>query len=566
MASELVGALLDAWWQGILLAALTLIGLRAIRLDAASRYGVLMIALSMATLAPAWNLLVRSSPPAAWNFLARSSPPAAWNFLARSSPPATQAPVVSAPRAPLADVAPAPSGLEAPPALRLPHGAWVRWLVAAWLGLALWRLGRIAASALALWRLARTSAPAPDRVVDLLDSRRERLGLPPIEVRTAPNVSSPLSTGLGRRCVYLPSALARDWSPEQLEPVLLHEAAHLVRRDAWTNLLSRLATAVLPLQPALAWLARRLADERELACDALALEWYPRPRAYAEALLRVASLRSAGPAPILSHAMASTSKLSRRIQRIQGGPHMKPSVSKRPALVLSAAALGAVALACGKTPRVHIDSEASAAPAPVVAPAAAPAAPRPAPAPAVAPSPAPTPAPAPAPIVSAELSLRAQERLAAEHRALRERQRELRRELREEMRVQREAVRESIRAARESARESLSQARRVRVQEREVEAQAERLEREAERLAESVAKDAERIAESLAREAERLAEELAREVEALAEEMERELEQLELGGIEREVERELEGIETEVERELEDRRPGRPPVGAAILF
>jgi hypothetical protein len=66
---------------------------------------------------------------------------------------------------------------------------------------------------------------------------------------------------------------------------------HLRRRDDWMNLLQRVALVLFPLNPALVWLDRRLASERELACDDGVLAATHMPRAYATCLASIAERR-----------------------------------------------------------------------------------------------------------------------------------------------------------------------------------------------------------------------------------------------------------------------------------
>jgi tetratricopeptide (TPR) repeat protein len=73
-----------------------------------------------------------------------------------------------------------------------------------------------------------------------------------------------------------------------LELVLEHELAHIRRRDFWTEVLARAATALLWFHPA-AWAAlKNLRRERELACDDAVLDLGVKPSDYAAQLLKMA--------------------------------------------------------------------------------------------------------------------------------------------------------------------------------------------------------------------------------------------------------------------------------------
>ena len=84
----------------------------------------------------------------------------------------------------------------------------------------------------------------------------------------------------------LPDA-ARQWSGEQLRSVLLHELAHIKRRDTIVQLLAQVACALHWFNPLVWFAAWRLHVERERACDDLVLASGVRPSAYAGHLLDV---------------------------------------------------------------------------------------------------------------------------------------------------------------------------------------------------------------------------------------------------------------------------------------
>jgi beta-lactamase regulating signal transducer with metallopeptidase domain len=96
--------------------------------------------------------------------------------------------------------------------------------------------------------------------------------------------------------------------------VLLHELAHVKRWDWLTQLAARLACALYWWHP-LAWVAaRRLREERELACDDLVLAHGTVASTYAADLLEIARVFRVSPASALAGvAMARRSQLAGRL-------------------------------------------------------------------------------------------------------------------------------------------------------------------------------------------------------------------------------------------------------------
>jgi hypothetical protein len=71
--------------------------------------------------------------------------------------------------------------------------------------------------------------------------------------------------------IMLPAAALEDLPPDQLKPVLLHELAHLRRRDLWVNWIQVILQSLYWFHP-LVWLANlRLRREREMIVDDVVL-------------------------------------------------------------------------------------------------------------------------------------------------------------------------------------------------------------------------------------------------------------------------------------------------------
>ena len=83
-------------------------------------------------------------------------------------------------------------------------------------------------------------------------------------------ISSPAVSGIFRPTLILPAGMMASLSTKHLEWVLLHELAHVRRRDLAVNCFQRLATILHFLNPAV-WVANRMINRlREYACDDMA--------------------------------------------------------------------------------------------------------------------------------------------------------------------------------------------------------------------------------------------------------------------------------------------------------
>ena len=170
-----------------------------------------------------------------------------------------------------------------------------------------------------LWRLALDAralacvrdAPAPADVVAAVRRAAQASAVAPPSVREA-DVASPLVAGWRRPRLLVPRDLARDLTGAELDAVLLHELAHVRRRDLSWHLLQRLVLVLLWFHP-VAWaLQAAIARERERCCDALALCHGAGAAALARALVKLAErdLRQ----PVLVLAIAERGGLVERVR------------------------------------------------------------------------------------------------------------------------------------------------------------------------------------------------------------------------------------------------------------
>ncbi len=164
----------------------------------------------------------------------------------------------------------------------------------------------------------------------------ERLGLRrPVHLREHTEPVVPLTWGLLRPIILLPQE-ARRWSDPMRRAVLLHELAHVHRRDVAYQLLGRLACALYWFHP-LAWVGlHQLRHEREQACDDAVLGAGERASDYAEQLLEVARRYRCAGGLALAVEITRGGSLEQRVQALFDSARSHAPVGRRLAVSLLA--------------------------------------------------------------------------------------------------------------------------------------------------------------------------------------------------------------------------------------
>jgi beta-lactamase regulating signal transducer with metallopeptidase domain len=224
------------------------------------------------------------------------------------------------------------------------HDALARFLLAGWVVLAWGAVAALSLARLALgmWHVGRCARRGTELKGEPCIARAAgKLGLQrTVRVVLSAEAKVPMTAGLQKPVVILP-AEAAGWSSERLELVLLHELAHVKRRDCLAVMVAEIALASWWFHP-LARLARQsIRRDAELAADDLVLRAGARPSVYAGHLLAIVrSLRDSrqfGPAMAMGRASDLDGRLRALLERKGPGPSSRWGRG-------IAAALGALAL------------------------------------------------------------------------------------------------------------------------------------------------------------------------------------------------------------------------------
>src|SRR3954471_3940056 len=206
--------------------------------------------------------------------------------------------------------------------------SWTSLALFAWIAGATLVLGRMLVGLIAMQWMSRRLPEIDDAPwLDEAQALAWTLELRGVRFLRGAAGTMPMAWGILRPSVVIPVD-ADTWPAHRLRVVLLHELAHVKRRDCLTHLVAQLTCAAYWFNP-LAWMAaRRLRTERERACDDLVLAAGTRGSDYADQLLDIARVMRAGRFPAViggaSLAMAHRSQLEGRLMAI-----LDPTVPRR---------------------------------------------------------------------------------------------------------------------------------------------------------------------------------------------------------------------------------------------
>ncbi|HEV3298230.1 MAG TPA: M56 family metallopeptidase [Planctomycetaceae bacterium] len=181
----------------------------------------------------------------------------------------------------------------------------------AWLLIAAIRLGRLNGAILGAMRLIRTAVDADPQLAAHCRLLARDLGVRPPALKRSPFVSSACVFGWRRPVIVLPESDAGIG-----DDVLIHELAHVVRRDCLWNLLAECAVAILWLQPLLWRLKSRMQECAEEVCDDYVVQFGTDRCDYADRLARIAERFVPVATQVGIGIVSYRSSLGRRVSRI----------------------------------------------------------------------------------------------------------------------------------------------------------------------------------------------------------------------------------------------------------
>lgn len=170
----------------------------------------------------------------------------------------------------------------------------------------------------------RMTAPLPAPWQEKLTLLSGQLNiLRPVKLLESALTKTPIVVGWLKPIILLPMGAVNHLTPAQVEAILAHELAHVVRNDYLLNLLQSLVEVLFYFNPAVWWISTRVRAERENCCDDIAVRLCGNSLAYAKALVGLQEMQLVASPPLAMTFSRNKKQLLFRIQRI-----LQPSQNK----------------------------------------------------------------------------------------------------------------------------------------------------------------------------------------------------------------------------------------------
>ena len=125
----------------------------------------------------------------------------------------------------------------------------------------------------------------------------------------------PVVIGHLKPLIFLPAGVLTRLSPAEVEAILLHELAHIKRKDYLVNLFQLGAESIFFFNPALLWMSALLREVREHCCDDIAIATTNNKKGFIQALVSFREV-AAVPTRYAVAFPAAKNQLLKRVSRI----------------------------------------------------------------------------------------------------------------------------------------------------------------------------------------------------------------------------------------------------------
>jgi bla regulator protein blaR1 len=204
-------------------------------------------------------------------------------------------------------------------------------IVTIWvLGVALFMLKLLGGVSYIYYLKSRMNFPTDEYWSDMMERLSKQAGIKKsVELVESALVRTPMVIGFLKPMILFPMGVINRLAPQEVEAILAHELAHVLRNDYLFNVMQSVVEALFYFHPAVWWLSGQIRNERESACDEIAIELINSKMNYAKALVTIQEMAYYPMSPALGFAGQRKNQFVLRMQRILNQPNHKSNVMEK---------------------------------------------------------------------------------------------------------------------------------------------------------------------------------------------------------------------------------------------
>ena len=149
-----------------------------------------------------------------------------------------------------------------------------------------------------------------------------------IKIGLSNQIDAPITFGWLNPIVLLPIAICNQLTTKEIETILMHEIAHILRKDYIINIIISLNQTILFFNPFSILLNKEMSLQREIACDLMVIKNNPEKVEYMNALLKIAEHVNNRISKSNTLTMGIFGSQSELLKRIQYFNNIKTNTSK----------------------------------------------------------------------------------------------------------------------------------------------------------------------------------------------------------------------------------------------
>ncbi|MDF2189593.1 M56 family metallopeptidase [Paraflavitalea sp. CAU 1676] len=170
----------------------------------------------------------------------------------------------------------------------------------------------------------------------------------PVKLMESALVTVPMVVGMLKPVILVPMGLLANMPAAQVEAILLHELAHIRRRDFLVNLAQSFAETLFFFNPAVLWLSSLLRQEREHCCDDMAIGITQSKTGYIHALVSFQEYQLENNTPFAMAFPGKKDQLLNRVKRIVDNSHKSLNPAEKTFLAVCMGLIIVLSMAYGR--------------------------------------------------------------------------------------------------------------------------------------------------------------------------------------------------------------------------